>query len=334
MKTFKLIEEYPGSPELGTSVELIGLKEDKKAYGEVGKESGVVYFNVEQYPRFWRNTENFTILSFINQTLDVFKLRDNGLYYYKTWSDDFRGLAKNNLLTMDHMKIHSVQRFSDGKVFTVGDSFTVSKSSSKKIIKSIVVNPIYAGGIELLTRGGSSYAISIEELTPVEKEPLFTTEDGVEIFEGDYWYYLVLETRKIGRTNNLEYKGNPSNKKEVLRFSSEESVLEYLENRKPIFTTKDGVDLYHPSEYKNIYGVAVQAAGPDKIRRGYKMGVGEYATPSNNRVWFFGKENAKKYLLFNQKCLSAVDIVNYLTGKNLDPSELDPNFIQLLKDNQ
>ena len=192
MKTFELIEEYPNSPKLGTTVELIGGRADDKIYRELGNPKGAIYVNVDRYPRCWRNTENFIILSFTNTSNDIFTLRDDGLHYYKTWKRGIHGISKKNLLNWDHIKIHSVQRFSDGKVFTVGDSIIHEGWLTGKVIKSIALDRKFLGGIGLLTSEGSTYAISIKDLFPVEKKPLFTTEDGVEIFEGDYWYYLVI----------------------------------------------------------------------------------------------------------------------------------------------
>jgi hypothetical protein len=78
-------------------------------------------------------------------------------------------------------EIHSVKRLSDGEVFTVDDDFTSKEGSKFKIRRFQWI----IGGLKLEvvnnTTGGYHSLLDIQ----LTKKPLFTTEDGVDIFEGD-----------------------------------------------------------------------------------------------------------------------------------------------------
>lgn len=71
------------------------------------------------------------------------------------------------------------------------------------------------------------------------KQPLFTTEDGVDIFEGDI-YFLVTEKYNYG----IAYTRNNSNYSKTLqnnnkRFSTKEAAEEYVLLNKPCLSLKE-----------------------------------------------------------------------------------------------
>lgn len=72
------------------------------------------------------------------------------------------------------------------------------------------------------------------------KQPLFTTEDGVDIFEGDEFY----STHKDGLGSILKYTGhsleNASKKqKDFVDFSTKEKAEEYILMNKPVLSLSD-----------------------------------------------------------------------------------------------
>src|SRR5690606_33107946 len=88
------------------------------------------------------------------------------------------------------VKIYSIKRLSDGEVFTIGDKVRISKLQHDG---SFTIDEFYfdCNNDKLLCNGkctGNGHV----SITKIEhcKKPLFTTEDGVEMFEGDtfYWY--------------------------------------------------------------------------------------------------------------------------------------------------
>lgn len=92
--------------------------------------------------------------------------------------------------------------------------------------------------------------------TPV---PLFTTEDGKDIFEGDYWWYVAEGSSVPKKTNTLNYKG--SNKKPVKRFSSEAAAENYILLNHPCLSISDVLTVFkeHPTLSKLSFAVVLNA---------------------------------------------------------------------------
>ena len=78
------------------------------------------------------------------------------------------------------------------------------------------------------------------------KEPLFITEDGVEIFEGDI-YWLATLNGVFGELPLISHKNIDLKafKKEVKYFSTKESAEKYIEQNKPRFSVKDIENALH-----------------------------------------------------------------------------------------
>ena len=62
-----------------------------------------------------------------------------------------------------------------------------------------------------------------------EPKPILVTEDGVDIFPGDTWYYVKLSTLEIKSTKTLVYNGRNDLKSEVLRFSTMANALIFVQ---------------------------------------------------------------------------------------------------------
>lgn len=77
--------------------------------------------------------------------------------------------------------------------------------------------------------------INYPEFWEEVKEPLFVTEDGVDVFKYDYFYYVS----KYG----ICYKGYArelsATNKEFKYFSTPEAAKKYIEQNKPRFSVKD-----------------------------------------------------------------------------------------------
>jgi len=59
-------------------------------------------------------------------------------------------------------------------------------------------------------------------------KPLFITEDGIQLYEGDFWWYVTVTSNPhIARTNVVNYGGKPENIKPVKRFSNEFAARSY-----------------------------------------------------------------------------------------------------------
>lgn len=73
----------------------------------------------------------------------------------------------------------------------------------------------------------------------IVKEPLFTTEDGVDIYEGDeYWViFIYYEPKRLIGVSTIKYT-----KEGKKRFSTKEKAQEYLDLNKPQYSKQDIMD--------------------------------------------------------------------------------------------
>ena len=199
-----LKKEYPGSPKLGNIID--NLENDW----------------IENYPEFWKLVveKDYEILSVIT---------NNNKFIEKVYNQD---------ATIEpYWKIHSVKRLSDSIVFKVGDE-VLSKTCSvpNKILSIELIN----NKIRLYPRN-SFY--NLEDIKKV-KQKLFTTEDGVDIFEGDT-IYEIFPTFTIYETKWYNYYGkNGKPLKNKIYFSTKEKAEEYILMNKPVLSLKDVANIY------------------------------------------------------------------------------------------
>lgn len=89
-----------------------------------------------------------------------------------------------------------------------------------------IYNTFYAMELEYRQR------LQMEETVQDEKKYLFTTDDGMKMFEGDSWWYVVLDgLRRPRQTGNMDYNGSKASSN-IKTFSTKalayESALEGL----------------------------------------------------------------------------------------------------------
>lgn len=138
--------------------------------------------------------------------------------------------------------IHSIKRLSDGEVFTVGDETQRGKIDGFSIHPTI--------GILMVVIGNIGFSIRELAISPPRK-PLFTTEDGKEIFSGDK-YWTVFNEDWVKDCHNLiafeiygphdavlaeKYPGIPPNGQNC--FSTKEAAEEYVLMNKPMLSLSD-----------------------------------------------------------------------------------------------
>lgn len=164
MKRYKLIREYPGSPKLGKVVKLDGrdwyITNDSQLFPKN---------EVENFPKFWEKVieKDYEILSMCdNNSLNICFI-ENELQSKSLYHDGFN--------------IHSVKRLSDSEVFTVGDEYEFG-----------IITGFHITGHGIFLENKNCYHSCLLKLAnKVKKKPLFTTEDGVDIFEGDKFWYVT-----------------------------------------------------------------------------------------------------------------------------------------------
>jgi hypothetical protein len=127
-------------------------------------------------------------------------------------------------------KIHSVKRLSDGEVFTVGDNVKISAKSNPCSEQTTIQDLKF-------------WLKEINKLSHIKK-PLFKTEDGVDIFEGDKYYFVELDAEDdsfkcfkrlcTSRDTRLIEKH-----KDIKGFSTKEKAEEYIMMNKPCLSMQD-----------------------------------------------------------------------------------------------
>jgi len=228
MIQYKLISEYPGSPELGT-IDWFDTDESGSSSNDNWK--GTHFYNSN--PKFWQKVEevDYEILSFVafgttlkkdSQLKDTFCERDGFSPFF----------LLEKLTKTTNAKIFSVKRLSDGEVFTIGDNINYDHYSNfNKITKiSIVQKGNIKEGIWINYAGGSCHLCLAHK---VKKTPLFTTEDGKEIFKGDS-YVCVANDFEFVTDKILNKKDLP-----VIAFSTKEKAEEWILYNKSVLSLND-----------------------------------------------------------------------------------------------
>jgi len=197
--------------------------------------------------------KDYEILSFISITNSIFN---------KNSKDNTFGNNCNNckdLLNDKGFKIHSVKRLSDGEIFTIGDKvdfngcgvstlkemhISTAKSDEGKNILCFVPDSIYLGKWW-----------NINELikAPI---PLFTTEDGIDIFEENHYPIYTVYDKSFDMSLNTA-KGSQmwyQNEKNISvfginphckAFSTKEKAEEYALMNKPCLSIKEFYSFSH-----------------------------------------------------------------------------------------
>lgn len=236
MKKYKLIKTYPGSPEINSEF----IKYDNFWYVPIPRTSEIIpKTKIENYPEFWQEIKErkYQILSVIgcgswdkgSLYKDVVGNEDTYIKYIKS----------------KEVAIYSVKRLSDGEVFTIGDNVRDSltdKLTNNKVqeIDYIIYNekrPIFQ------FKSGTTAPLG----TISKVNPLFTTEDGVDICEGDEYYnvfdkitepeYELYEVTGpwISKSDTSFIKRGDSCK----YFSTKEKAQEWIDWNKPKYSLND-----------------------------------------------------------------------------------------------
>ena len=174
MKNYRLIKEYPGSPKLGHIDEL-----NKTGHNNQGEYVQAMY---DRNPEFWQEVvkKDYEILSVIT---------NNNKFIEKVYNQD---------ATIEpYWKIHSVKRLSDGEIFTIGDIIDtrVDNKYKQEILEiNLGINDLLLKD-KLIFKTKSGYVVS--HIAVKVKQKLFTTEDGVDIYDPNTIVYSYIKNWTI-----------------------------------------------------------------------------------------------------------------------------------------
>jgi len=146
---------------------------------------------------------------------------------------------KNLLPNVRNWSIHSIKRLSDGEIFTVGDNIDIRNLSSK-------IDSFYIKNNNLMITSELSNCGDYLKNIVKRKQILFTTEDGVDIFNySQEFYWVKKESLKLceriveGLDHIQFFIYEPENE---LYFSTKEKAEEYILMNKPCLSFSDIYD--------------------------------------------------------------------------------------------
>jgi hypothetical protein len=290
MRKFKLIKEYPGSPNLGTTCEERNNKSSFCYYFEGEKNIGITKDQVENQPEYWEEVVEKDYEILISRVVP--------------------------------QEILSVKRLSDGEVFTVGDTAMTEGSRGRHTIRQFRLRHKCIGkdatGTYLY---GDLDTIWIDweegcggnwlESTVKEKNPIFLTDDGKDIFDGDKVWYV--NKRDFYKSYFIASKTQSFFSGTMAYFLTEAAASDYIEKNKVLFTTEDGVEI---KKDEIVYVVDGRLTSIDMISN-FK--------PENYPTMkaFSTSKAAEDYLIENKYALSIKDFWEFVCwgGSNFAKSK-------------
>lgn len=240
MKKYKLIKEYSGSPILNSIAYDIGIRYNISRYLEPLECIDSTHRkNIENHPEYWEEVKDkgYRIIQFAN-------IKNTLSYIYLEDRDYYTGQRSLEELLNDPRKlIYSIKRLSDGEIFNIDDKIEVFKSNGTGEFMSFKINGIFVDKKDsntfILTNRTQRY---ITNDYPYEirkaKQKLFVTEDGVEIFNGDAYYYINKSLKcSIEKVTNVQFDAGQHNM--FVNFSTKERAKEYLGLHKKQYSKQD-----------------------------------------------------------------------------------------------
>lgn len=227
MKKYRLIKTYLNSPSLGAEVE-------EQFFSKCNLEH-------ENFSEFWEEVveKEYEILSFINTSNKVVFKKCEGGNFSSVNNVGKGSCTEEFFLNLDYFKINSVKRLSDNEIFTVGDTIRHEIGVIRKIHSiDIVNNSLYFNSLESKTKQEMHFRL----VSKVE-EILFTTEDGVDIYQDTPHYPVELKYYKL-HVNARGKMFSKSDKNKFKIFSTKEAAERYILENKPCLSLKDVFRIY------------------------------------------------------------------------------------------
>lgn len=310
MKEYKLLKKYPS---LATDWEVgmkVGLGDRNYGYspcaGNYSDCRKLDNSEVENNSEFWEEVveKDYEILSFLNpDNKEEYTFECGVLFAY---AGSYRSLS----YCMEHYKIQSVKRLSDGHIFQIGNrAKTAGKSNYSHIITSFEVKQKITGkhidntwiydGVDRIwlnweENAGGNWLESSEKV----KEPLFIPFDGEKIYKGHAFYavdnYFNEWYIPCYGSDNLEI---PSS---WVIFADKNKAEEYIRTFKN-YKTVDG---------KQIKEGDVFYCYDNKRFKCIETKFGQFKSSKWDGKRYRTKEEVEELILMNKPCLSLNDLLD------------------------
>ena len=226
MKEYKLIKKYPGLP-IDWEVGMIVGTGDRQGQACFSPCSGkytdkhIDHNDVINNPEYWEEIKQ--------SSYEILSIDTRHWFGISTSKIDINTFLEKR---PKDWEIHSVRRLSDREVFTLNVKVKFGREGNiiyfGLMDSEILVNIKYSPTTEY----HNARLSDIKKLKPV----LFTTEDGVDIREGDDYCYI--EDMKVCKSQAMNIKYN-TNLKTIIYFSTKEKAEEYILLNKPFLSITD-----------------------------------------------------------------------------------------------
>jgi hypothetical protein len=310
-KFFTIKEFYIGGGELKFS-----KKEGRGHTHPVNMLMGKSW-NLRHYQEDQKKTE-YVITAFKSKHHMVYSLRGNGEYSpagYSTTHTAKQMLDSGDCVKSGHFRIERVKVQDTGIEYTIGDKIKTpgTHSNDVQVITEFVINEY--GNCMVKTAQFSKHGIGIGKIVKVE--PLFTTYDGVDVWDDCTLFWLVNKwderSEKPGTTKtkglwtwdkkSIDYTGTWKT------FSTEAAMDKYLESIKPkvpVLVTEDGVEVF---DKETICHVVFKDWAKEVVSSHYhKITKGK---------WFSTEAKADEYIRLHKPVFSYNDLAGIDNNQNL-----------------
>lgn len=269
MRKFKLVREYPQSPLKDTIV-------TKDIHGQYVAENPLLIFqriDIELYPEFWQEVkEKFPKIISFRRISDkmLYTLGRYDLYWGK---EVIGGYTLDVMITQgkntNYTEIYQVA-VSETEVFTLGDR--VKYYGEVCNLTNIYFNEhnqlSFRTNVKSLTVPKTGVFDLDVKYNKIKKapEPLFVTEDGIEVFGGDFHFSVNKKTLTLADNGTAQIGNSASHKDVWWTFSTKELAEKYIDENKLIYSKKQIREasnelkpLYETINFRIIPGVDVTA---------------------------------------------------------------------------
>ena len=250
MKRYKLKKQYPSLPNDWKENMIVYYQKYNSYCPEIPKD-GSPYINyvlpkneVEKNPLYWEEIKEYPqIIAYRSTSLfhghPETYIKENDKYC--GWMTDEDMLHKGNCVDSGAFEIYVVAK-SEDEIFSIGEKTNLGMIKDFHFYSSggLVSNLINTDGYGC----GGYFNTSISFLKKVEmiskKKVLFVTDDGVDVFEGDF-LWLVSKTMNVYQWGNghIGYGITDKFKGDLTLFSTKAAATEWRDYIIPKYSQKD-----------------------------------------------------------------------------------------------
>ena len=195
--------------------------------------------------------KDYEILSFRANT-GLLRIKDSNGIFQANGDAKRENTTEQYLLNEGGWDIYSVKRLSDGEVFSIGDKIyfrgLYGNNSEHKY------DTIRGFDLKQDANLGILYHNGLVGLNKIEKyrEAILTTEDGINIFQGDSYYYVNKNNLHIDFVVSADKKFD-SKKEDMLDFKHKENAEEYILMNKPILSLNNLLSVWCNNKDFDVY---------------------------------------------------------------------------------